>query len=133
LSPLPRAFGPRLLQDPLGFEPFRVRRWLGIVVVVPVPPLVRRGLRVTLWRILPSLLTTERRDIQVAPDGSHRLVAAVIDEVRAKHLVAIEVERVVAVPFIDAEVLIEAVGDGVPGHLPAHALLQARDVRLRRA
>ena len=33
----------------------------------------------------------------------------------------------------DAEVRVEAVGDGVPRHLPAHPRLQARDVRLRRA
>jgi cell division protein FtsW (lipid II flippase) len=32
---------------------------------VPVPPLVRRSLGVTLWRILPGFLTAERRDIQV--------------------------------------------------------------------
>jgi hypothetical protein len=37
----------------------------------------------------------------------------------------------VAVPFIDAEVRVEAVGDGGPGHLPAHPRLQARDIRLR--
>src|SRR6202162_1633020 len=29
-------------------HPLRVRRWLGVVVVVPVPPLVRLGLGVTL-------------------------------------------------------------------------------------
>src|SRR5258708_17026359 len=57
-------------------DPLRVRRGLGLVVVVPVPPLVRRGLGVTLWRVLPGLLTTERRHIEVAPAGSHRLVAA---------------------------------------------------------
>ena len=34
-------------------DPLRVRRGLGVVVVVPVPPLVRRGLGVTLWRVLP--------------------------------------------------------------------------------
>ena len=38
-----------------------------------------------------------------------------------------------AVPLVHAEVGVEAVGDGVPGHLPAHPRLQARDVRLRRA
>src|SRR5262249_48249836 len=56
-------------------HPLRVRRVLGIVVVVPVPPLVRRALGVTLWRVLPSLLTAERCDIEIAPDGPHRLVA----------------------------------------------------------
>ena len=47
--------------------------------------------------------------------------------------VAVAEERVVAVPLVHAEVGVEAVGDGVPGHLPAHPRLQARDVRLRRA
>ena len=37
-----------------------------------------------------------------------------------------------AVPFIHAEVGVEAVGDGVPGNFPAHPRLQARDVGLRR-
>src|SRR5690348_8422905 len=64
----------------------RVRRGFGDVVVVPVPPLVRRALRVTRWRVLPRLLAAERRGIEVAPDASHRLVAAVVDEVGAKHL-----------------------------------------------
>ncbi len=36
-----------------------------------------------------------------------------------------------AVPFIPPEVGVEAVGEGVPGHLPAHPRLQARDVGLR--
>src|SRR5215468_1219124 len=44
-------------------NPFRVRRGLGVVFVVPVPPLVRRGLGVTLWRVLPGLLTAERCDV----------------------------------------------------------------------
>src|SRR6201987_1927712 len=56
-------------------DPLRVRRGLGLVVVVPVPPFVRRGLGVTFWRVLPSLLTAERRDVKVAPGGPHRLVA----------------------------------------------------------
>ncbi len=63
----------------------------------------------------------------------HRLVAAVVDEVCAEHPLAVAEEHVVAVPFIDAEVLVEAVGDGVPGHLPAHPFLPACDVRLWRA
>src|SRR5437867_3979137 len=58
-------------------DPLRMRRGLCVVVVVPVPPLVRRCLRVTLWRVFPSFLTTERRDVQIAPDGPHGLVAAV--------------------------------------------------------
>src|SRR5260370_28336690 len=114
-------------------DPLRIRRGLGVVVVVPVPPLVCRGLGVTLWRVLPGLLTAERRHIEVAPGGSHRLVAAAVDEVCAEHPLAVADECIVAVPLVDAEVHIEAVGDGVPGHLPAHPRLQARAVRLLRA
>src|SRR5579859_239391 len=114
-------------------DPLWVRRGFGVVVVVPVPPLVRRGLRITLRRVLPSLLTAERRDIEVAPDSPHRFIGAIVDEVCAEHLVAVAEEYIVAVPFIDAKVLVEAVGHGVPGHLPAHPLLQTRDVRLLRA
>src|SRR5579864_2650468 len=69
-------------------DPLRVRHGLGIVVVVPVPPLVRRSLRVTLRRVLPSLLTAERCDVEVAPSGSHRLIATAVYEICAEHLVA---------------------------------------------
>src|SRR5262245_329505 len=68
-------------------DPLRVRRRRG-VTVVPVPPLVRRTLGITLWRFLPCLLAAKRRDIEVAPGGPHRLVPAAIDEVCAVHLVA---------------------------------------------
>src|SRR5215813_2066397 len=114
-------------------DPLRVRRCLGVVVVVPVPPFVRRGLGVTLWRVLPLFLTAERRDVEIAPGGPHGLVAAAVDEVCAEHPLAVVEEDIVAVPFIDAEVRVEAVSDGVPRHLPAHPRLQARNVRLRRA
>src|SRR5580704_4697426 len=112
-------------------DPLRVRGGLSVVVVVPVPPLVRRGLGITFWRVLPSFLTAERCNVAVAPGGPHRLVAAAVDEVCPEHALAVAEEHVVAVPFIDAEVRVEAVGDGVPGHLPAHTRLEARDVRLR--
>src|SRR5215472_150251 len=95
-------------------DPLRVRRGLGAVVVVPVPPLVWRGLGITLWRVLPSLLTTERRHIEVAPGGPHRLVAAGVNEVCAEDLVAVADECIVAVPLVYAEVFVEAVCDGVP-------------------
>src|SRR5258705_8934141 len=104
-------------------DPLRVRRGLGVVVVVPVPPLVRWGLGVTLWRVLPLLLAPERSDVEIVPGAPHLLVAAVVDEVGAEHLVAIADERVRAVPLVHAEVRVEAVGDGVPGYLPAHARL----------
>src|SRR5438094_941848 len=100
---------------------------------MPVPPFIRRSLRITLWRVLPSLLTPERRDVEIAPNAPHRLVATIVDEVSAEHLVAVAEENIMAVPLIDTEVLVEAVGHGVPGHLPAHTLLHARDVRLRGA
>src|ERR1035438_3910441 len=98
---------------------------------MPVPPLVWRILRITLWRVLPSLLTAERCEVEIAPGGSHRLVAPAVDEICAEHPVAVAEEYVVTVPFIDAEILVEAVGHAVPRHLPAHLCLQAHDVRLR--
>src|SRR6266496_1941896 len=110
-----------------------MRRWLGVVVVMPVPPLVRRGLRVSLGRVLPGLLTAERREVEVAPCTSYRLVAAAVDEVCAEHLFTVAEKYVVAVPFINAEVLVESVGHRVPGHLPAHPRLETRDVPLGRA
>src|SRR5205807_10016249 len=93
----------------------------------------RRGLGVTLGRVFPSLLTVERRDVEVAPGPPHRLVAAVVDEICADHPLAVAGEHIVTMPFIDADVLVEAVGHAVPGHLPAHPRLQACYVRLRRA
>jgi len=87
----------------------------------------------SLGRVLPLLLPPERGDVEVAPGAAHRLVAAVVDEVGAEHAVTIADERVRAVPFVDAEVLVELVGEGVPGDRPAHPRLHARDVRLRRA
>src|SRR5262245_51756533 len=75
-----------------------------LVGVVPVPPLVRRRLRVALRRVLPVLLTPKRGDVEVIPRAPHLLVAAVVDEVGAKHLVVVRAdERVRAVPFVDAE------------------------------
>src|ERR1700691_1218238 len=110
-----------------------MRRWFGVVVVVPVPPLVRRGLRVTLWRVLPHLLTAEWREVEVAPCTSHRLVPAVVDEVCAEHFITVAEEHVVAVPLVDAEVFVEAVSHRVPRHLPTHPCLQTGDVRLGRS
>src|SRR5271163_2600754 len=114
-------------------DPLRVRRALGAIVVVPVPPFVRRGLGITLWRVLPSFLTAEWRDVEVTPRAAHRLIAAVVNEVCAEYFVAVAKEDVVAVPFVDPEILIEAVGDGIPGHFPFHPRFEARDLRLRRA
>src|SRR5580700_8310603 len=57
-------FCPRLALSEGGFsrvghlDPLRVRRGPWVVVVMPVPPFVGRGLGVTLRRILPNFLTT---------------------------------------------------------------------------
>src|SRR5271170_5470995 len=97
ISPRRRAFGRRLLQRRTP-RPTSGQARLGVVVVVPVPPLVRRGLGVTFRRVLPSLLPAERRDVEVAPGGPHRLVASLVDEVGAEHLLAFPDEHVVTVP-----------------------------------
>src|SRR5215471_12202233 len=128
----PAPSGGRSFRVGYDVDPLRVRRGLRFVVVVPVPPLVWRRLGVTFWRVLPSLLTAERREIEIAPRGPHCFIAAVVDEVCAEHLVAVAEEHVVPVPFIDAEVHVEVVCDRVPGHVPAHPCLQSRDLRLRR-
>src|SRR3712207_3113397 len=56
----------------------------GLVLVVEVPPLVRRRLRIALWRVLPLLLAPERRHVEIRPGAAHRLVAALVDEVGAE-------------------------------------------------
>ena len=75
-------------------------------------------------------LASERRGIKVAPHGANRFVAAAVDEI-AEHPCALAEEDVVAVPFIDAEIGVDAVGDRVPRHRPAHPLFQPCDIRLR--
>src|SRR5262245_17892434 len=102
-------------------DPLRVRRGLGIVIVVPVPPLVRLRLRVTLRRVFPLLLASERRDVEVIPGAPHLLVATAVDEIRAEHVGAVADEGIRAVPLVDAEINVEAVRDAVPGHLPLHS------------
>ena len=51
-------------------DPLRVRRGLGVVVVVPVPPFIGLALGITLWRVFPGLLAAERSNVKVAPDLS---------------------------------------------------------------
>src|ERR1700726_1672653 len=131
LTELAVAFPKGGLSGVRDLDPFRIGRGLGDVTLVPVPPLVRSALGVALRRILPGLLTPERRHVEVAPGGAHRLIAAAVDEVGSEYALALADERVVAVPFIHSEVGVEAVGDGVPGDFPAHPRLQARDVGLR--
>src|SRR5262245_53228405 len=111
----------------------RARSVAVLVLVVLVPPLVRRGLRVALRRVLPLLLASQRRDVQVGPGAAHMLVAAAVDEVGAEDLLVVADEGVGAVPLAHPEVGVEVVRDGVPRHRPAHALLEPLDVLLRRA
>jgi hypothetical protein len=86
-------------------------------------------LRVPLRRVLPLLLAAERGDVEVVPGVPHLLVAAGGDEVGAEDPVVLAEKRVGAVPLVDLEVLIEVVGDRVPGNvLPSVALLQALDL-----
>src|ERR1700733_1598117 len=61
-------------------DPLRVGRGVGDVALVPVPPLVWAALGVAFRRVLPRLLTPERRHVEIAPDCAHRLVAAAVDE-----------------------------------------------------
>src|SRR5829696_6809851 len=104
------------------------------VRVVVVPPLVRRGLRVALGRILPLLLAPERGDVEIAPGRADVLVAAGVDEVGAEDLIALTDEGVVPVPLVHAEIPVEVIRERVPGdEFPAHALLQALDLGLRGA
>src|SRR5580700_800771 len=94
-------------------DPLRVWRRLRVVVIVPVPPLVRRSLRVTRRRVLPCFLPSQSRHVEVAPRTPQRLVPAAVDEVSAEHFLSVANERVRPVPLIHAEVFIEAVRDGV--------------------
>src|SRR5262249_3709430 len=92
------------------------------IFVVPIPPLVRRCLRITFWRVLPFLLAPERSDVEIVPRAPHLFVATIVDEVRTKHAVAIANERIGAVPFIYTKIPIEVIRDRVPrNELPAHA------------
>src|SRR5262249_16308569 len=109
--------------------------WRGVAeFVVPLPPLIRRGLWIALRRVLPLLLAPERCDVEVVPSASHLLVAATVNEVRAEHAIVVMDERVRAVPLVHAEVLVEVVRHRVPGNEPpAHPRLQAFDILLRPA
>src|ERR1700751_480584 len=109
------ALAKRGLSSVRHLHPLGVRRGIGDVTFVPVPPLVRPALRIPLRRILPRLLAPKRRHVEVAPDGAHRLVAAAVDEIAAEHAIPLADERVVAVPLIHTEVDVESVGDGGPG------------------
>ena len=74
---------------------FRIVHWPDLTVrVVVVPPLIGRGLRIALGRVLPLLLATQGSDVEIAPGAPHRLVAAGIDEVGAEDSIAVANEGV---------------------------------------
>src|SRR5215212_10261041 len=105
-----------------------------VVRVVVIPPLVRRSLRIALRRVLPPLLAAERGDVEIAPGGAKLLIAAGVDEVGPEDPITLPDEGIVPMPLVHPEILVEVVGEGVPGNeLPAHPLLQAPDLRLRSA
>src|ERR1700722_1591506 len=123
----------RRFSDLHHLNPLRMNRSAGSIFVVPVPPLIRWGLGIARRRVLPLLLAAERSQVEVAPRAPYCLIAAAVDEVSAEHAVAFAEEHVVPVPFVDTEVRVEAVGQGVPRHVPTHPRLQPRDIRLRGA
>src|SRR5262249_26552252 len=128
-----RALSSRCFGVSDDVHPLRVWRRLHVILIVPVPPLVRRALRITLRRIFPLLLPSQRSEVQIAPDAPHRLVGSVVDEVRAKHFLAVADEHVMTVPLVHAKVRVETISHGVPRHLPTHSRLQPLNVLLRRA
>src|SRR6266496_6176565 len=120
--------GPRLSQ---AARPQCVQLGARPVCVVVVPPLVWRGLGIALRRVLPVLLATERGDVEIAPSAPHRLIATAVDEIGAKHAIAVADEGVGAVPVVHTEVGVEVVRQRVPrDKLPTHPRLQALYVRL---
>src|SRR5947208_16032882 len=83
------------------------RGFVVAVLVVPIPPLVRRSLRVAFRRVLPLLLTPEGSDVEVVPSVPHLFVTAAVDEVGAEYVVAVADERVRAVPLVHAKIFVE--------------------------
>src|SRR5688572_29855692 len=98
---------------------------------MPVPPFVRRRLRITLRRVFPLLLPPQRGYVEIVPGVPHLLIAAIVDEVGSKNPLAVTNECIRAVPLVHAKVFVEVVRDGVPRHLPRHPCLHAFDVHLR--
>ena len=79
----------------------------------------------------PTALGARAGDIEIAPGRAQLLIAARVDEVRAEDLIALTDEGVVSVPLVDAEILVEVVGERIPrDEFPAHPLLQALDLGL---
>src|SRR5207248_352805 len=103
-------------------------------VLVPDSPRVRGSVRITGRGVFPLFLAPERGNVEIVPSAAHLFIAAIVDDVGAKHTVAVADECIRAMPFIHAEVLVEFVRYGVPrNELPAHPRLQAFDVLLRRS
>jgi hypothetical protein len=50
-------------------------------------------------------LASERRYVEVTPRAPHRLVTAVVGEVRAEHTLAVAEKDVGGVPFVEAEAI----------------------------
>src|ERR1700738_1300579 len=98
------AFPDRGLSGVRHLDPPLVGRSARDVAVVPVPPLVRRGLRIAFRRVLPRLRAPERSHVELSPGAPHRLVAAAVDEVGTEDTAAVTDEDVGAVPLTDAEV-----------------------------
>ena len=107
LLPLPRAYGQRLLQGPLGY------RSTSREVLVPRCSCYGSSTTCTaesgvpLWRVLPSLLPAERCDVEVAPGAAHRFVTALVNNYVRNTLSPSRKKHVVAVPLIDTEILVE--------------------------
>src|SRR4029453_3246825 len=112
---------------------------------MPAPPLVWLALRIAGGRVLPLLLTAQRRQVEKRPHAAERLGAAVRREVRAEHLVAVAEKHAQAerLPILvdarlrrlrgtaeaDVEVALER---RVPRDLPPHAFPVRLDLLDRR-
>src|SRR5690606_34757390 len=101
--------------------------------VVPVPPLIGRRLWIAFRRVFPVFLPTQWGNVQVIPGAAHLFIAAIIEKIGSEYLAAISIKDISAVPFIHTEISIEAVCDGEPWDIPAHACFQADNVGLGRA
>src|SRR4051812_45973225 len=74
-------------------------RLTGAVLVVVIPPAVRRALRPARRRVLPFLLAAQRRAVEEAPDGADRLDPAAPGPVGLEGPVAVAQEDVEGEPF----------------------------------
>src|SRR4051812_22524948 len=76
--------------DPLG-----VGCRAGLVIAVPIPPLVCLCLGIAFRRVLPDLLPPEWGDVEIAPRGAQGFVTAVVGEIGAENPVAVAEEDIV--------------------------------------